>query len=68
MAKFSDITFTMTDVIKGLAGLAVLISMWVDLKTDKIKMNSRVDMLQYQVNEMKQLCGILPKETKIEKQ
>lgn len=51
----------MTDIIKGFAGLIVLISMWVDLKSDRIKTNYKVDLLQYQVNELKQICGVLPK-------
>lgn len=66
MTKFSDITFTMTDVIKGIALVALIVPMWIDLRTDRIKMNSKIDFLQYQVNELKQICGVLPKETKLE--
>lgn len=66
MPKFSDITFTMTDVIKGLGFIALVGSMWLDLKADKIKVNNKIDFLQYQVNELKQVCGILPKQLKLE--
>lgn len=65
MPKFSDITFTMTDILKGIALLCLIIPMWIDLKTDKVKMNSKLDFLEYQVNELKEICGILPKQTKI---
>jgi len=62
MAKFSDITFTMTDVIKGIGFLALVGAMWADLKSDKIKTRADISFLQYQVNELKQVCGILPKQ------
>lgn len=66
MAKFSDITFTMTDVIKGIGFLALVGAMWADLKSDKIKTRADISFLQYQVNELKQICGILPKQINLE--
>ena len=66
MSKFSDITFTMTDVIKGIGFLLLVGAMWADLKSDRIKTKSDITFLQYQVNELKQICGILPKQTQLE--
>lgn len=66
MPKFSDITFTMTDVIKGIGFLLLVGTMWADLKTDKIRTKADISFLQYQVNELKQICGILPKQTQLE--
>ncbi len=66
MPKFSDITFTMTDVIKGIGFLALVGAMWADLKSDNTKTKSDISFLQYQVNELKQICGILPKPINLE--
>lgn len=56
----------MTDVIKGIGFLALVGAMWADLKSDKIKTKADISFLQYQVNELKQICGILPKQLQIE--
>lgn len=68
MPKFSDITFTMTDVIKGVGFLALVGAMWADLKSDNTKTKSDISFLQYQVNELKQICGILPKPINLEEE
>ena len=66
MPKFSDISFSMTDVIKGITFFAIVGAMWADLKADKMKTKSDISFLQYQVNELKQICGILPKQIQLE--
>ena len=66
MPKFSNITFTMTDVIKGVGFLALVGAMWADLKSDNTKTKADISFLQYQVNELKQICGILPKPINLE--
>ena len=66
--KFSDITFTMTDIIKGVGAIIIIGAMWADLKADKVKVKAELSFLQYQVNELKQICGILPKTPHIEEE
>jgi len=66
MSKFSDITFTTTDIIKGVTFFAIVGAMWADLKADKVKTKADISFLQYQVNELKQICGILPKPINLE--
>ena len=66
MPKFSDISFSMTDVIKGITFFAIVGAMWADLKSDKVKTKADISFLQYQVNELKQICGILPKPITLE--
>ena len=66
MAKFSDITFTSTDIIKGVTFFLIVGAMWADLKADKVKTKADISFLQYQVNELKQICGIMPKQIQLE--
>ena len=66
MPKFSDITFTTTDIIKGVTFFLIVGTMWADLKADKVKTKDDISFLQYQVNELKQICGILPKPINLE--
>lgn len=66
MSKFSDISFSMTDVIKGIGFLALVGAMWADLKSDRVKTKADISFLQYQVNELKQICGLIPKQIRIE--
>ena len=66
MPKFSDITFTMTDVVKGVGFLVLIGAMWADLKADRVKTKAELSFLQYQINELKQICGILPKKIQLE--
>lgn len=66
MPKFSDITFTTTDIIKGVGFFLIVGTMWADLKADKVKTKADISFLQYQVNELKQICGILPKPINLE--
>jgi hypothetical protein len=66
MPKFSDITFTTTDIIKGVTFFCIVGAMWADLKADKVKTKADISFLQYQVNELKQICGILPKPINLE--
>lgn len=68
MTAFKDIRFTGADIVK-LGGFVLTIGlMWSDLKTDQVKTKATQEFLQYQVNELKKVCGlaVLPKETKIE--
>lgn len=66
MTDFKEIRFTGADVIKLIGFLFVTVSMWIDLKTDQIKVKSKNEIIEYKIAEIQNRLGILPKEIKFE--
>lgn len=66
MTEFSKIKFTSADVVKLIGFVAMVGSMWYDLKTDQIKSQEQGKFLQYQIDELKTLYAIKTKDIKIE--
>lgn len=72
MNLFANIKFDAKDMARMLIAGSFMGTMWMDLKTDQIKTQGKVEFLQYQINELQgkkeKACiqvepsfGILPK-------
>lgn len=68
--NLSELKFEVKDFVKALGFIAMVGTMWLDLRDKIIEQQNKTNFLQYQITELKKenkLSAVLPKETEITK-